>query len=141
MQRHSISNISGELESEMLPMLLRGYPRINNRVLEPAEDQMMKYKAMAQSKRHELQGVKFDWRQQTLEQYRDTDGDGTKFHFISSIDSLYYVGDLDSSLMYLYDLLEPGGKLIVVITSGTRHEFYQKSPLIIEVCNLEAEEK
>ncbi len=125
MQGDYIFNISGEMESHMLPMLLRGYPRINNRVVEPAKDQMIKYKALAQSKGHELQGVKFDWRQQTLEQYRDIDGNGTKFHFISSIDSMYDVSNVDSSLMYMYDLLEPGGKLIVVISSGTYQEFYK----------------
>ena len=98
--------------------LLKKCPIITNRVVEPDEDQITKYKAFVQTKGHELQGVKFDWRQQTLEQYRDTDGVGTKFHFISAIHSLYHVGDVESSLMYMYDLLEPGGKLLVIIMSG-----------------------
>ncbi|XP_033625518.1 histamine N-methyltransferase-like [Asterias rubens] len=108
---------SGEIEYPFLTALLKKFPIITNRVVEPAEDQINKYKALVQSKGHELQGVKFDWRQQTLEQYRDTDGIGTKFHFISAIHSLYHVGDVESSLMYMYDLLEPGGKLLVIIMS------------------------
>ena len=98
--------------------LLKKCPIITNRVVEPDEDQIIKYKALVQTKGHELLGVKFDWRQQTLEQYRDTDGVGTKFHFISAIHSLYHVEDVDSSLMYLYDLLEPGGIMISILLSG-----------------------
>ncbi|XP_033626769.1 histamine N-methyltransferase-like [Asterias rubens] len=112
-----IGSGSGEVDYPFLTALLKKYPIITNRVVEPAEDQIIKYKALVQSKGHELQGVKFDWRQQTLEQYRDTDGVGTKFHFISTIHSMYHVEDVDSSLMYLYDLLEPGGKLLVIILS------------------------
>ncbi|XP_071785356.1 histamine N-methyltransferase-like [Asterias amurensis] len=108
---------SGKTEFPFLTALLKKYPIITNRVVEPDEDQIIKYKALVQTKGHELQGVKFDWRQQTLEQYRDTDGVGTKFHFISAIHSLYDVEDIDSSLMYLYDLLEPGGILISMLIS------------------------
>ena len=110
------------MEFPFLTALLKNYPIITNRVVEPDEDQITKYKALVQTKGHELQGVKFDWRQQTLEQYRDTDGVGTKFHFISTIHSMYHVEDVDSSLMYLYDLLEPGGKLLVIILSGNNNK-------------------
>ena len=102
----------------MLTKLLQRYPRINNRVVEPAEDQIVQYKALAQSRAHELRGVSFDWRQQTIQQYEEA-GDATKFHFISAIHSIYYVDDVDSSLMYLYDRLEPGGIMLVIIISGT----------------------
>ncbi|XP_071785931.1 histamine N-methyltransferase-like [Asterias amurensis] len=108
---------SGEVEFPFLTALLKKYPIITNRVVEPDKDQIIKYKALVQSKGHELQGVKFDWRQQTLEQYSDTDGVGTKFHLISAIHSLYHVEDVDSSLMYLYDLLEPGGIMISILLS------------------------
>ncbi|XP_071785129.1 histamine N-methyltransferase-like [Asterias amurensis] len=108
---------SGEVEFPFLTALLKKYPIITNRVVEPDEGQIMKYKALVQTKGHELQGVKFDWRQQTLEQHRDSDGLGTKFHFISAIHSLYNVEDIDSSLMYLYDLLEPGGIMISILSA------------------------
>ncbi|XP_071785311.1 histamine N-methyltransferase-like [Asterias amurensis] len=108
---------SGEMDSKMLSMLLQKYPRITNRVVEPAVDQIVQYKALVQSKGHELQGVNFDWRQQTLDQYREADRDGAKFHFINAVHSMYYAEDVDSSLMYLYDLLEPGGKLLIITIS------------------------
>ena len=101
----------------MLTKLMQRYPRINNCVVEPAEDQIVQYKALAQSRAHELQGVSFDWRQQTTDQFTEA-GDATKFHFISAIHSIYYVDDVDSSLMYLYDRLEPGGTMLVITVSG-----------------------
>ncbi|XP_071790298.1 histamine N-methyltransferase-like [Asterias amurensis] len=108
---------SGEVESKMLAMLLQKYPRITNRVVEPAVDQIVQYKALVQSKGRELQGVNFDWRQQTLDQHREAATDGAKFHFINAVHSMYYAEDVDSSLMYLYDLLEPGGKLLIITIS------------------------
>ena len=102
----------------MLAMLLQKYPRITNCVVEPAVDQIVQYKALVQSKGRELQGVNFDWRQQTMDQYREADSDGAKFHFINAVHSMYYVEDLDSSLTYMYDLLEPGGKLLIITISG-----------------------
>ena len=89
------------MDCKMLTKLLQRYPRINNRVVEPAEDQIVQYKALAQSRAHELRGVSFDWRQQTIQQYEEA-GDATKFNFISAIHSIYYVDDVDSSLMYLF---------------------------------------
>ena len=101
----------------MLAKLLQRFPRINNRVVDPLQEHLVQYKALVQSKSDELQGVSFDWRQQTIEDYEKA-GDLTKFHFISAIDVMYHVVDLDSSLTYLYNRLEPGGVLLVVITSG-----------------------
>ncbi|XP_038068305.1 histamine N-methyltransferase A-like [Patiria miniata] len=107
---------SGEMDMKMLTKLLRRFPLINNRVVEPAMDQLVKYKALAQSKAHDLHGVICDWRQQTIDQYEKA-GDSRQFHFISSIHSIYYADDVYRSLMYLYDRLEPGGILLVVTVS------------------------
>ncbi|XP_038068314.1 histamine N-methyltransferase A-like [Patiria miniata] len=107
---------SGEMDVQMLTKLLRRFPLINNRVVEPAMDQLVKYKALAQSKANDLHGVTCDWRQQTIAQYEKA-GDSKKFHFISSIHSIYYVGDVDRCMMYLYDRLEPGGVLLVITYS------------------------
>ena len=102
----------------MIEKLLLRFPRINNRVVEPLQEMMVKYKALAQSKSHQLQDVSFDWRLQTLEQYEKT-GDLARFHFISAVHSVYYLSDLESSLAYLYDRLEPGGVMVITLISGT----------------------
>ena len=104
----------------MLKKLLPSFPLINNRVVEPAEVAIRKYKALVQSRAHELQGVNFDWRQETLDHYRkEVDaGDTTKFHFVHACQCLYHVEDLDASLTYLYDCVEPGGAMLVSLLTG-----------------------
>ena len=107
----------GEMDCKLLIALLQQFSRINNRVVEPAPDQLVQYKALVQSKAQELHGVSCDWRQQTIEEYEKA-GDLTQLHFISAVHSLYYVDDADSSLMHLYSRLEPGGIMLVIIISG-----------------------
>ncbi|XP_022080184.1 carnosine N-methyltransferase 2-like [Acanthaster planci] len=82
-----IGSGSGELDVKMLTKLLLRFPLINNRVVEPAGFMIAKYKALVESKAHELQGVRCDWRQQTMQQYAKEAGDSTKFHFIHACQS------------------------------------------------------
>ncbi|XP_038068681.1 histamine N-methyltransferase-like isoform X1 [Patiria miniata] len=105
---------SGEMDCLMLEQLKRRFPLINNRVVDPSQKLLVQYKAFAQTKAHQLHGVKFDFRQQTIEQYQEA-GYVTKFHFISAVHSMYFVDNFDSSVMYLYDLLIPGGALLVIL--------------------------
>ena len=111
------------MDCKLLIILLQQFPRINNRVVEPAPDQLVQYKALVQSKAHELHGVSCDWRQQTIEEYEQA-GDLTKFHFISAVHSIYYVDDVEGSLMYLYNHLEPGGIMLVIIISGINFNLF-----------------
>ncbi|XP_038075167.1 histamine N-methyltransferase-like [Patiria miniata] len=117
---------SGEMDCAMLEKLKRRFPRINNRVVEPSRELLGKYKSLAQSKAHELQGVECDFRQQTLEQYEKA-GDATKFHFISAVHCMYHLDDYDSSLEYLYNCLIPGGAILVIhMSENTGLSRYRK---------------
>ncbi|XP_038076107.1 histamine N-methyltransferase-like [Patiria miniata] len=107
---------AGEPDYMMLEKVMKRFPRIINRVVEPTTVFLDQYRALAQSKAHKLQGVMCDWRQQTIEQYEKA-GDLTKFHFISAVQSLYYVDNPESTLMYMYERLEPGGVMLVAIIS------------------------
>ncbi|XP_038077605.1 histamine N-methyltransferase-like [Patiria miniata] len=119
-----IGSGSGETDVIMLTKLLQRFPLINNRVVEPAEGHIAMYKALVQSKAHELHGVNCDWRQQTIDQYEKA-GDLTKFHFVHAVQSLYYVEDPDRSLMYLYNLVEPGGVLLVTLSSSEKSQTHR----------------
>ena len=101
----------------MLEKLLRRFQRITNLAIEPLEGLSVQYQALIQAKVQVLQGVKFDLRQQTIEQYEKA-GDSTKFHFISAVHSVYYLNDVDKSLMFLYNRLEGGGLILLIILSG-----------------------
>ncbi|XP_022080183.1 histamine N-methyltransferase-like [Acanthaster planci] len=116
-----IGSGTGELDLQMLTKLLPRFPLIHNRVVEPAEDAMDKYQALVQSRAQELQGVRWDWRQQTIDQYTEEarGGDSTKFHFVHACQCLYYAADLESSLTYLYNCVEPGGVMVVSLITET----------------------
>ena len=43
-----------------------------------------------------------------------------KFHFISAVHSLYYVDEPESAVSFLYDQLEDGGKLLIVMQDGKK---------------------
>ncbi|XP_038068249.1 histamine N-methyltransferase-like isoform X2 [Patiria miniata] len=110
---------SGVTDCIMLERLLKQFSRINNRVVEPLAEFLDLYKSLVSSKAHQLHGVECDWRQQTIGQYQKA-GDSSKFHFISAVHSIYYIaGDVDSGLMDLYNRLEPGGVMLVILNSDT----------------------
>ena len=43
-----------------------------------------------------------------------------QFHFISVINAIYYLGDLEVVLMGLYDRLASGGILLMTLIAGMR---------------------
>ncbi|XP_072045558.1 histamine N-methyltransferase-like [Amphiura filiformis] len=111
---------SGEADYEMLTELLSRYPKIRNTVIEPADQMMQKYRHLVTSQQQSLSGVVFDWRQQKYEDYQQDcqqTGDVTKFHFIHVVHSLYHMPDLDAVLESLWERLDNGGVLLIIITS------------------------
>ena len=55
----------------------------------------------------------------TLDEFKtNQESNPCKFHFISAIHSLYYVDDPQMAVDYLYNLLEDGGKLLIVMQDG-----------------------
>ena len=110
------------MDTTMMSKLSKRYPRISNCAVEPAEGQITLYKDLVKSKTDDLQSIAFDWRKQGLDEFRKERverGDTTKFHFISSIHSIYYADDLEDSLRWLYDQLEDGGMMLIITVSGT----------------------
>ncbi|XP_022079624.1 histamine N-methyltransferase-like [Acanthaster planci] len=99
---------------------LRGlvHAKIRVVVLEPDSHMMQRYQDLVKKESAKLQGVNFDWRQQTFQEYQATAEEDEKFHFISCISSIYYCGDLDKSLEYLYGKLHVGGLLTIVLMAG-----------------------
>ncbi|XP_072024605.1 histamine N-methyltransferase-like [Amphiura filiformis] len=111
---------SGEADYEMLKKLLPKYPKIRNTVIEPSDQMIQKYRQLVTSQQKSLSGVVFDWRQQKYADYHQDcqqAGEVTKFHFIHAIHSLYHVPNVDETLGALYDRMEDGGVLLVIITS------------------------
>ncbi|XP_070561801.1 histamine N-methyltransferase-like [Ptychodera flava] len=108
---------SGETDLRMISHLLKLFPRIHNIVVEPTANLVEKYRSLMKANQHLIKGVETEWREQTLEDFQSSVGSSLSYHFISAIHSLYYVDDYRARLRYLYDLLEEGGVMLIVINT------------------------
>ncbi|XP_035695738.1 histamine N-methyltransferase B-like [Branchiostoma floridae] len=80
-----------------------------------------------------LGAVKFDWRQQTAEEYF-SDSDGTKFDLAHAVQVLYHVDDHHVTLQNMWEQLADGGHLFALLLSDKRgmgrlfHEIWKWFP-------------
>ncbi|XP_078691738.1 histamine N-methyltransferase-like [Branchiostoma floridae x Branchiostoma belcheri] len=110
-----IGSGSGEIDSVIVKKLLQRHNSVYNRVVEPSGEMIERYKALVCEDRS-LAAVKFDWRQQTAEEYSMTKDD-TKFHLIHAIHVLYHVEDLHATLRNMWEQLADGGYMFVAMES------------------------
>ncbi|XP_072022613.1 histamine N-methyltransferase A-like [Amphiura filiformis] len=104
-----------EIELFFLNKLLTKFPKIHTCVVEPSATLLETYQAKI--KEHAT-NITFDWENHTLEGFVEKHHKNNhKYHFISAINSMYYVKDLNEALQSLYDMLVPGGILQVAITA------------------------
>uniref|UniRef100_UPI00358EE996 uncharacterized protein n=1 Tax=Myxine glutinosa TaxID=7769 RepID=UPI00358EE996 len=109
------------MDSKLATILKSQFQAVQNTVLEPAESQLQMYRELVAQNRDQFAGIDFDLRQETIDGYRKKQkeaGTQPKYHFISAIHSLYYVEDHTDSIGYLYDCLEEGGILLIIVISG-----------------------
>ncbi|CAH1263435.1 HNMT [Branchiostoma lanceolatum] len=113
-----IGSGSGDVDSALLKKLLQRHNSVYNRVVEPSEEMIELYKTGV-SEDTSLGAVKFDWRQQTAEEYFQTKHPkDTKFHLIHAIHVLYHVDDLHATLRDMWEQLADGGYMLIAIKSG-----------------------
>eukprot|EP00057_Strongylocentrotus_purpuratus_P033764 XP_792696.1 PREDICTED: histamine N-methyltransferase [Strongylocentrotus purpuratus] len=109
---------SGEMDSKMAASIKTRFKSVRNVVVEPGEKQLEKYRSLVESKKSEFEGIEFDHRQLSIDEYRALEGNhSSKYHFINAIQSLYYADDFNDTIRYLYDCLEEGGILLITIIS------------------------
>ena len=106
----------------MAALIRTRFKAVRNTVVDPTAKQLELYQSLVQRRKDDFEGIEFDFRQQTIDQYRDhekeEDTEPTKYHFISAIHSLYYAEDYADTVRYLYNCLEEGGVLLIVCVSG-----------------------
>ncbi|XP_019642590.1 PREDICTED: histamine N-methyltransferase-like [Branchiostoma belcheri] len=105
----------GEIDSVIVKKLLQRHNSVYNRVVEPSGEMIERYKSLVREDTS-LGAVKFDWRQQTVEEYFMTKDD-TKFHLIHAIHVLYHVEDLHATLRNMWEQLADGGYMFVAMES------------------------
>ncbi|XP_033119550.1 histamine N-methyltransferase-like [Anneissia japonica] len=108
---------SGEVELMNTLQLLKKFPKISITAIEPAKDHIDEYKELVKKESSKVEGVSYSWRQQTLNEYRDEVGTTKKYDVIVAINSAYYFDDIEDTLMYMHDILEEGGILLLVLAS------------------------
>ncbi|XP_066280275.1 histamine N-methyltransferase-like [Branchiostoma lanceolatum] len=110
-----IGSGSGEADSIITKKLLQRHSSVFNRVVEPSGEMIEKYKTLVREDTS-LSAVKYDWRQQTTEEYFQTK-ENTKFHLIHAINVLYYVEDPVATLRNMWEQLADGGCMLVTMES------------------------
>ena len=111
---------SGDFEIQLITQLLTKHATIQTTVVEPAADHIERFQSLA-STGGDLSEVAWDWRRQTLEEYREHRkdiSDASKFHLILAIHCLYYVDDLEQSILDMMSCLEDGGLLVIMLVTG-----------------------
>ena len=111
---------TGDVEIMLYKKLLTKFPNIHACALEPRQEELERYqqKITKDPIASQLHGMTYDFQNCTIEEYMNAQGDKQRYHFISSIDSIYYVKDLKNTLQYLYDILAPGGILLMHAVTG-----------------------
>ncbi|XP_071942841.1 histamine N-methyltransferase A-like [Antedon mediterranea] len=122
----------GQTEIKFLKQLLREWPEITDTVVEPDLSYINKYKDLAVKKTELIDGVSFEWRQQTLQQFRQENQNQPvkKYHFIMAIHALYFFEDLPDVLKYLISILEDGGMILAMIScdDSCTSQCYEQMP-------------
>ena len=108
------------MDSNILPPLRDACrpAEIHAVIVEPDGRSIRKYQDLVTLESAKFHGVVFDWRQQTFEEYMETSEGDDKFHFISCVSSIYFMGDLNKTLPFMYERLDEGGLLLVTMSPG-----------------------
>ncbi|XP_035673861.1 histamine N-methyltransferase-like [Branchiostoma floridae] len=114
----SIASGSGEADSVILKKIMQSRSSVYNRVVEPSREMLRDFKAMVQQDTS-LSAVKFDWRQQSAEEYF-SDSDGTKFDLAHAVQALYFMDDHHATLQNMWEQLADGGHLFALLVSDER---------------------
>ncbi|XP_053332041.1 histamine N-methyltransferase-like [Clarias gariepinus] len=109
---------SGEIDLEILKVLHEMHPdaKVENEVVEPSKPMINKYKALL-LKTPGLDYATFRWNKMTATEFK-TEWDKRnekKMHFITMIQMLCYVDDMESTLSFYQSLLHKDGKILVIL--------------------------
>ncbi|KAM6177819.1 histamine N-methyltransferase [Rhynchocyon petersi] len=119
----SIGGGAGEIDLQILSKVQAQYPgiHINNEVVEPSAEQIIKYKELV-AKTSNLENIKFAWYKETSCEYQSRMMERKelqKWDFIHMIQMLYYVKDIPATLKFFHSLLASNAIILIIVVSGT----------------------
>ncbi|XP_007667676.2 histamine N-methyltransferase-like [Ornithorhynchus anatinus] len=119
----SIGGGAGEIDLLIVTQVRARYPGvpINNEVVEPNAEQIVKYKERVATTAG-LEGVRFTWHQETAEEYQHRTTAShqlRKWDLIHLIQMLYYVKDIPATLSFFHGLLDTNARILIILVSGS----------------------
>ncbi|XP_072047090.1 histamine N-methyltransferase B-like [Amphiura filiformis] len=123
-----VGSSEGNQETLQLKKLKTKFSQISATVIEPSTERISKYQDMVRQNSSDITRIEYSWHNQTFHQFVTSMKAGQKYHFITIIHAIYFVGEVEDSVRKLYELLEPGGIIfLIAITGHTGMGFLMKT--------------
>ncbi|XP_071954197.1 histamine N-methyltransferase A-like [Antedon mediterranea] len=120
-----IGSDNGEIESIFTKQLSDHFGKLENTVIEPAEEAIEEYKRL--TAKNNWSNVEYSWFNGTFQQFKENlekEGNATKYHHINSLDSIYHLENPADDIIFMYNMLENGGMLMILV--GSDENSYSK---------------
>ncbi|XP_077996255.1 histamine N-methyltransferase-like [Glandiceps talaboti] len=111
-----IGSGAGTADIHILKQLTKTVPSIRATILEPCQDLIDQFEQNIAEEESHLDGVTFDFRRTTLEEYRK-ECEGASFDCVTGFSVLYYFANLFETLSWLHSVLNKGGTLVFLTTA------------------------
>ncbi|XP_071850301.1 histamine N-methyltransferase-like [Apostichopus japonicus] len=131
-----IGSGTGEIALGFVSKLMTKFPDVLSTIVEPNQKSLTIFKEKVTQRG--LLSVEWDWQNKTWDQYyRDLKTVGNArnhFDLITSVHSIYHLGDTDTVIAQLLDCLVEGGVLILTLTAAylTSWKFSDRFPMLPE---------
>ncbi|XP_077989335.1 histamine N-methyltransferase-like [Glandiceps talaboti] len=104
---------SGEADIKVLIQLKKRYPRIKATIMEPSPALISNFKENITKVGSALEGVEFEWKTMTFEEYMEGDDNNQCFHCIILIGVTAYFEDIEQAMKDLYKILVKNGTIVI----------------------------
>ncbi|XP_071953741.1 histamine N-methyltransferase B-like [Antedon mediterranea] len=113
-----IGSSKGDIESIFTKQLSNNFGKLGHTAIEPAEEAIAEYKRL--TAKNNWSNVDYSWFHGTFQQFKENlenEENATKYHHISSLDSVYYLENPEDDILFMYNMLENGGMLMIMLDS------------------------
>ncbi|XP_072046731.1 carnosine N-methyltransferase 2-like [Amphiura filiformis] len=113
-----LGSSEGYQEILQLRKLKPKFPKISTTVIEPSTERISIYQETVNQNCSDFTGIEYEWHNQTFQEYiMQYTGAQKKYHFITIIHAMYFLGDVEQAVRNLFELLEPGGIIFMVLAT------------------------
>ncbi|XP_072047097.1 histamine N-methyltransferase B-like [Amphiura filiformis] len=110
-----VGSSEGYQESLQLKKIKTKFPQISATVIDPSTERISEYQERVHQNCSDFTGIEYEWHNQTFQEFVTSMEAGQKYHFITIVHAIYYAGEVEEAVRKLYELLEPGGMIFMVL--------------------------